>query len=67
MDRILGISFYDVEAAFNAIPAPPPTLDSLNFKKTIERKLVSRVNEKRVVLFVVIILKYFVQNIRFAM
>lgn len=66
MDRILGISFYDVEAAFNAIPAPPPTLDSLNFKKTIERKLVSRVNE-RVVLFVAIILKYFVQNIRFAM
>lgn len=66
MDRILGISFYDVEAAFNAIPAPP-TLDSLNFKKTIERKLVSRVNEKRVVFFVAIILKYFVQNIRFAM
>lgn len=66
MDRILGISFYDVEAAFNAIPAPPPTLDSLNFKKTIKRKLVSRVNE-RVVLFVAIILKYFVQNIRFAM
>lgn len=66
MDRILGISFYDVEAAFNAIPAPPPTLDSLNFKKTIERKLVSRVNE-RVVLFVAIILKYSVQNIRFAM
>lgn len=52
-----GISLYDVEAAFNAI-LPPASLDSLNFKRreTVERKLVSRVNEKRVVLFVAIML-----------
>lgn len=56
-----GISLYDVEAAFNAI-LPPASLDSLNFKRreTVERKLVSRVNEKRVVLFVAITL---LQNI----